>query len=501
LLKAGGWVFFGILLGRIVGFVRDLLVAHRFGASLPADMAVLAISVPDTLLNIIVGGSMGAALIPEFKRLSPAAASSLRMQASQRVALTFIPLAAVLALAAPWLVRVFAPGFQSGAIPESALLLRIVLWAIPLTALVAIDRAFLQAHGNFSISSMSTFVYNGALVVGLLIPAGSRQLEVLSVSAVCGAALNFGIQRLVALRYQSSDGQDHRHLVDRSLLIRYSQAFMAGGLIILMPTVARAVGSLQGKGNLAVLNYSLKLVELPLGVVLTVFSVVLFPTLAGMFAQHSSLDHGVKIARAGLRIVLIMAAAIAFPAAYFATDFARALFRHGALTDAAAVEMGHLSRIALIGMAGQAMYSILLAVLNAMRDMRTPFFGSIGAVCVYIPLALLFRTWLGTPGIVFAVVAVYWTLFIGQLLVAERMHKINLHSVLIEPGTLLALAACFGVFVPIALLAPHLPQHAWQRVLIALFAMLVCALTGILAVGDHRRKLMSRLGRATPTAS
>ena len=61
----------GILLGRIAGFVRESFIVAHFGASEQADYAVLILTIPDLLINMLVGGAMGAALIPEFKRLTP----------------------------------------------------------------------------------------------------------------------------------------------------------------------------------------------------------------------------------------------------------------------------------------------------------------------------------------------------------------------------------------------------------------------------------------------
>jgi len=60
----------GLLLGRLSGFVRESIVATTYGTSSQADIVVLMLTVPDLLVNILVGGAMGAVLIPEFNSSS-----------------------------------------------------------------------------------------------------------------------------------------------------------------------------------------------------------------------------------------------------------------------------------------------------------------------------------------------------------------------------------------------------------------------------------------------
>ena len=57
----------GVILGRIAGFVREILLASIFGVSPQADMAVLILTVPDLFSGILIGGAMSAAFVPFFR--------------------------------------------------------------------------------------------------------------------------------------------------------------------------------------------------------------------------------------------------------------------------------------------------------------------------------------------------------------------------------------------------------------------------------------------------
>jgi len=70
-MSAGLLVSGGILLGRLTGFLREVAVASRFGVSRDADIILFSLTLPDFLINLLMGGALAAALIPEFKRSTP----------------------------------------------------------------------------------------------------------------------------------------------------------------------------------------------------------------------------------------------------------------------------------------------------------------------------------------------------------------------------------------------------------------------------------------------
>ena len=67
LIISGAVVSFGILLGRVTGFLREIGIASVFGISTEADITILMLTIPDVLVNLLVAGGLSAALIPEFR--------------------------------------------------------------------------------------------------------------------------------------------------------------------------------------------------------------------------------------------------------------------------------------------------------------------------------------------------------------------------------------------------------------------------------------------------
>src|SRR5687767_5124875 len=133
LLRAGAIVSGGILLGRVLGFVREVVLAHKLGAGPAADVAVYALTLPDVFTNLLVSGAVSAALIPEFKA-GPTTARALFIRATGLSLLAFGALAALGAFAGDALTRVLAPGFPPETAAGAAALGSRTLASLPLTA-------------------------------------------------------------------------------------------------------------------------------------------------------------------------------------------------------------------------------------------------------------------------------------------------------------------------------------------------------------------------------
>ncbi len=496
-LRAAGWVFLGILLGRTLGFARELLIATSYGATGLGDAAVLLINIPDTLVTILIGGAMGAALIPEFARLPERHAWGLYRESRRAVALLFFPLAGILCLSSPWLVRLFAPGFSPALSHETARWVAIAVWAVPLAALAAIERAYLQSKHRFAVPSMATTVYNAALVAALLLPP---RLFFLALATLAGGGVSLAMQALAARRHTPEPDLDEERpprLLTRSLALRYGQAFLAGSLLLMLPAAARALASFQGPGQIALLNFAQKLLELPLGLALTVFSVALFPSFSGLFAQEKTRGEGVRIARSVLQVVFVLSIAILLPMLRFRVEIAQALFGYGQMTPEDARRIGALLGVLLAGLAAQAMLSIVTVTLNALRDMASGFWVTLLGTGLFLGVAATLRETHGTLGIAGCLAATYWAILLTLGAVLARRHEVRLLSALFDPSVAKALLFAVLGFAPFAALGAVLPLPPFAGLGLTVLSAGLSAALGALALPEIRARL-SRKFRTPP---
>lgn len=427
LLGAGAWVFGGILLGRVIGYVRELVIAQSFGTGATSDVVVAALTLPDIMLNLLVGGAVGAALVPEFTRRTAGEGWRLHQAVLMRMGAFFLVVAAVAALFPVALVRAIGSGFSAEQVVQAAPLVQAIVFVVPLTAAAAVTRAYLHAHQRFATASLSTFLYNCVLVAGVLAVRPSGTLQTLAVAGLVGAAIAWLCQIGEAKGVRGAEPDGAAQTVDRELVKRYGQALAAGGLILVLPLLARSAASLDGPGAFTRLHYAIKVIELPLGTLLTVLSVALFPSFASLFAAPERRERAVTLAALGTRVSLILAVAVAIPLAVLGPDVAQVLFGYGEMGAEGARAVGPMVAWMTIAMVAQAVSTLWLSVCHALRDMARPFWvGFVGLVLGGASWVLLRDGLGGEPAVAVGYSVTHLTFAAGLAWILGRMHGVRL---------------------------------------------------------------------------
>jgi putative peptidoglycan lipid II flippase len=442
----------GVLLGRIAGFFREVSLAATFGLSPEADIAVVLLTVPDALVNLLAAGALSVALIPEFKRVGPGLRSdTMFVQASVVAAVVFSGIAVLAILMIVPLLSVTAPGFSGEKLETARSLLPIALCVLPLTILAGVSTARLQAGNRFLVAALGTFIYNGVLIAAILfflIPADP--LRTLAWAIIAAAGLRW-LSQLLQLRAWRWNLRSLRlPLLGKPVLLRYSQALGAAGAITLMPIVARAFASQNGHGDMALFNYAYKLVELPLGGAVTVIAVVVFPMLSLSFQRSHDATDTIRMA---LRWVFALALALTCTLVVFRELLASAAFGWGRMPQESLGELAGLFGLGLLSLPMQGLSSILVAIFNARLDTATPMRVNATVVLAYVPLAWILGKIAGLQGIMLALVVANLVMLLAQAVLLNRRHRIAVWS-LLRPAQL-----CAGVAVCVSLAV----AAAWFR--------------------------------------
>ena len=191
----------GLLLGRLSGFAREAFVAATYGTTTQADIVVLMLTVPDLLVNILMGGAMGAMLVPEFSQ-SPKRASQLLYQSMLFFGMVFAVFAAGLLWQVEILVTLLAPGFSEAQVVQGAIALGWVVWLVPLTVLAGVVTAYLHAQNRFAIAAMGTLLINSSIIAGLLLVYfGYGSLHLVAIFVLLGGLLRLLSQLLQVSRF------------------------------------------------------------------------------------------------------------------------------------------------------------------------------------------------------------------------------------------------------------------------------------------------------------
>ncbi|TGN39924.1 murein biosynthesis integral membrane protein MurJ [Marinobacter confluentis] len=385
ILSASIIINIGLLLGRLLGFVREILIADGYGASWQADVTVTVLTLPDILINILVGGALTAALVPSFTA-DKAAARALAYQASIVIFLFFLVVAGVLAWQAPVLVDLLAPGYSGQTRQVAEIGVAAVVLLLPIFVLTGVTTALLQARERFAIPSLGTFFFNGVLIVGLWMAIQQETFNVMVIvlSVFAAGTLRY-VSQLVAVRPGIAPVRSMQPwLISGDLVRRYWQAMLSGGILFVYPVAARAYASLVGEGGVAMFSYAMRLIELPLLLCVSFLGVVLLPRMSEAYGQNRK--SFIRLIAYGLQAVFLLGTVAIATLFVGRQGYAQAVYGRG-LQPEAMQEVVQLVGIGLLCVLFQGAVTFMTAAFNAARQTQLPLaMNLLGGVGLFLAL-------------------------------------------------------------------------------------------------------------------
>lgn len=370
ILSASLIINLGLLLGRLLGFVREIIIAEGYGASWQADVTVTILTLPDILINILVGGALTAALVPSFTS-DRSGARALAYQVSAVIFLIFSVIAALLAWQSPVLIQLLAPGYsgQTAAVAESGVATVVLL--LPLFVLTGVTTALLQARERFAIPSLGTFFFNAVLIAGLwfTIRQDTFNVTFIVLSVLAAGALRYASQ-LVAVRPGFHPVESFRPwLISGDLVRRYWQAMLSGGILFIYPVAARAYASMVGEGGVAMFSYAMRLIELPLLLCVSFLGVVLLPRLSEAYSQNREMFS--KLVVYGLQAVFALGMVAVTTLFVGRQGYTQLVYGRG-LQPEALQDVTQLVGVGLLCVLFQGAVTFMTATFNAARKTQIP---------------------------------------------------------------------------------------------------------------------------------
>lgn len=307
------------LISRVLGFVRDMIVAFTLGAGFMADAFFVAFRIPNLLRRLFGEGSLTMAFIPVFTRVraeqGEAAAQAMARSALVWLVTILTALTVVVELAAGGVVWVIAPGFidDPALFDTTTLLLRICFPYIVLISAVALCMGILNAGGHFLAPALAPVLLNAALITAAL--TGYALGVPVAVCMAWGVLAGGLLQWLLQQPFLRNQGFSWRGAwswrdpgVRRMAWLMLPTVFGAAvyQLNILLGTL---LASFLPEGSVSYLYYADRLVQFPLGVFGIAVSTAALPGLAGLAAAGEDREF-----RSTLRSALGLTLFIALPA-------------------------------------------------------------------------------------------------------------------------------------------------------------------------------------------
>jgi peptidoglycan biosynthesis protein MviN/MurJ (putative lipid II flippase) len=405
-------------------------VATTYGTSSQADIVVLMLTVPDLLVNILVGGAMGAVLIPEFNS-SSGNAKKLLFQAAVFFGIVFTLISTLLYWQSYTLVELLAPGFEDTQTLQASVGLGWVMWLVPLTVLAGIVTAYLHSKNKFAIASLGTLIINITIIAGLLLVYfGFGSIFWVAMFVLLGGALRL-LSQLISVGVKWNPVQSFDSiLLNKGILLRYMQALLSGSILLFIPVLARAYASYSGEGSVAIMNYSTRLIEFPLAIAITVFTVTLFPRLSDSFTNNKKLYN--KLVSYGSQATLGISILIMIALILLSSHYVGVVFNYGHMQTEDLFTIQQLISIGLFALPLQGMSFFLTAVFHSQKNTKVPLIINSTGLLVFILIYINSIFGNDLESIMWAMVCSYGLTFVLQLFLLKiddlRIGQVFLNS-------------------------------------------------------------------------
>ncbi|MBY8976680.1 murein biosynthesis integral membrane protein MurJ [Rhodobacteraceae bacterium NNCM2] len=412
----GGWT----MASRILGFVRDVMIAALLGSGPVAEAFFVAFRLPNMFRRFFAEGAFNMAFIPLFsKRLEAEGAEAAKRFADEALSalLTALILLTLLAqLAMPWFVWALASGFEAGeertelAIAFS----RVCFPYIIFISLAALFSGILNAFGKFAAAAAAPVLLNVVLISGMALSTatgwatGWTLVWAVFVGGICQMLLVMqAVRRLglsLSLRWpRLTPGV-------RRLIALGIPAALAGGVMQINLLVGTQIASWT-EGAIGWLWYADRVYQLPLGLVGVAIGIVLLPDLSRRVQAgdlHGAAGSMNRAAEFALALTLpATVALIAVPELITAT-----LFQRGAFDAADSANTATALWIYALGLPAFVLQRVLQPAFMAREDMKTPLKYAVISMIVNVALALALLPAIGWVGTAVGTTAAGWAMLV-----------------------------------------------------------------------------------------
>ncbi len=418
-LTVGVWT----LLSRILGFVRDILIAGFLGAGPVAEAFLIAFALPNMFRRFFAEGAFNMAFVPLFSKKLEAGDNSeeFARDAFAGLATILIVLTVLAQIAMPWLILAMAGGFaDDGRFNLAVDYGRIAFVYILFISLAALASGVLNATGRFAAAAAAPVLLNIVLIsavllsssgckctpeesqewTGLFLAWGVPIAGIAQLALVWVAARRAGISLLPRLPRMTPDM--------KRLAIIAGPAMLAGGVMQVNLLVGRQVASFFD-GAIAWLSYADRLYQLPLGVVAIALGVVLLPDLSRRLAAGDEAGGRDAFNRASeLALALTIPAAVALMV--IPVPLVSVLFERGAFDSDDTAATALAVTVYGLGLPAFVLQKALQPLYFAREDTKRPFHFALVAMVVNAVVAIGLSITIGYVAAALATTLAAWVM-------------------------------------------------------------------------------------------
>jgi putative peptidoglycan lipid II flippase len=491
IIKAAGVVGAATLLSRILGYIRDAVIAWYFGAGHSSDAFIAAFRIPNLLRKLFGEGAISNAFIPVLTDYltedGPDESLRLARSALFVMSILLVVLSIFGILLAPLIVKVIAPGFfdSPGKIPLTIALTRIMFPYIFFIGLVALCMGILNVFGHFAAPALAPVLLNLAMICSVIFicPYLSNPVMGLAIGVIMGGVLQLGLQLPFMIR--------------KGLLLRPKGKLLHPGLKkigALMPPIIFGgavyqinvlvdglLGSLLKEGSVSYLYFADRLVQFPLGIFAIAAATAVLPSLSRQAAIHD-VDALKDTFGYAVRLIIFLTIPSMVGLIILREPIVALLFQRGEFSSIATQLTAQALLYYAMGLGAFSAVKIVAATFFALKDTRTPMIMALVSIGANIGLGIILMRPLAHGGLALAT-SLASILNLGLLVHALRskLGSLGWRSIMRSAYRTLLSAGFMGVVVWGAVFVFIPPEGG--EVMELLLGLIGCILTGLIIFG------------------
>jgi len=397
------------VVSRILGFLRDRILASHFGAGDILDAYYAAFRIPDLIYSFLVLGALSAAFIPVFTEMlakkNEDDAWKLASGTLEFLTVSLGILALFCVIFAPWLTGLLAPGFSGEKHELAVHLTRIMLLSPLFLGVSAVFGGVLISFKRFAAYSFAPVFYNIGIILGAVVFVPFIGPSGLAWGVVTGSFFHMLVQYPSLLqsgfRFRFSSGRFLGHSGVRKvirLMVPRSLGMAVNQISLFVMTI---FASLLASGSLSAFTLANNIQSVPLGLFGVAFSLAAFPSLSLAIAEGNNRRFFRIIAETSRRI-LFFVVPLSVIMIVFRAQFVRVILGAGAFDWEDTILTFEILKWLAVSLFAQSLIPLFARAFFALQDTKTPLFIALGSEALHIVLIPLLLPYYAAEGLAMA---------------------------------------------------------------------------------------------------
>jgi putative peptidoglycan lipid II flippase len=396
--KAAGVVSAATLLSRVLGLVRDIVIAAFFGAGLAADAFFVAFRIPNLLRRLFAEGSLTISFIPVFAeyllKRGRDEAFALARSSWWILTITLATVSVLGVLLSPLIVKVIAPGFVSS--PEkfdlTVLLTRMMFPYIFFIGLVALAMGILNTLGHFAAPAASPALLSVAMVTSVLLI--SPHLEKPALGLATGVMIGGCLQLTLQIPFMIRKGfhlfvrSPLYHAAIKRIALLMTPAVFGAAVYQINILVGTLLATLLPEGSVSYLYYADRMVQFPLGVFAIALATAVLPSLSKQAAMDD-MDGLRSSFSYALRLVFFITIPAMTGLIILREPIVSLIFQRGAFDAASSRLTAEAVLYYAVGLWAFSGVRIVVSAFYSLQDTKTPVKTAVVSLLTNIVLSIL----------------------------------------------------------------------------------------------------------------